>query len=45
MLNASSGFGVGWSGRSSFVKLGICHVDASVSSANFGGRLGRRQPM
>ncbi len=42
---ASSGFGVGWSGRSSLAKLGSAHIDGSVSSATFGGRLGRRQPM
>jgi hypothetical protein len=42
---ASSGFGVGWSGRSSFAKLGSAHVEGSVSSATLGGRFGRRQPM
>jgi hypothetical protein len=42
---ASSGFGVGWPGRSSFAKLGSSHVEGSVSSATFGGRFGWRQPM
>ena len=33
MPKQSSGFGVGWSGRSSRWKLGSCQVEASVSSA------------
>jgi hypothetical protein len=45
MPKASSGFGVGWSGRSSFAKDGISQVEGSVCSATFGGRFGRRQPM